>query len=334
MVKTMFLFRYFIDISRSCAIYMENRNTLLKKIFAVKKYRFIHTTYDTYKTFGSIDDNYQQTHNSVTKLNSFNTLHGDNDFISLNKILYEVKYGNMSLQSAEKVLVENIESIRCSSTNHDSTMKALHCFVNSDHARAKRTGFPEVIFGKGKTGEQISLILDDMAGHINELMRKEPNTEEHVCTTILATRVDEALFKQIESRSPHNGTITYYPTARIVSMNAFLQHRQTKICKSLGKVIIACAGTTDIPVAEEAAITLQLANLQIERVYDVGIAGLHRILKKIPLLQSNDVKCIIVCAGMDGALPSVIAGLVTVPVFSVPTSVGYGTNFGGVSFFC
>jgi len=99
----------------------------------------------------------------------------------------------------------------------------------------------------------------------------------------------------------------------------------------LGKVVIACAGTTDIPVAEEAAITLQSASCKIERVYDVGVAGLHRILKRISLFQADEVKCIIVCAGMDGALPSVLAGLVTVPVFAVPTSVGYGTSFGGVS---
>merc|ERR1712187_930409 len=84
------------------------------------------------------------------------------------KILHEVKNGNMSLQNAEQVLVENIEAIKYFSTSHDSTMKTLHRFVDSDHARAKRTGFPEVIFGKGKTGEQISLIFDDMAGHVNE----------------------------------------------------------------------------------------------------------------------------------------------------------------------
>lgn len=327
----MFLFRYFICTLRSFAVKMENRNNLLKKIFSKRKYHFIHNTSDIHKSLGSIDDNYRQTHYTVANYTSFKTLLGDSDFTSLNKILHEVKNGNMSLQNAEQVLVENIEAIKYFSTSHDSTMKTLHRFVDSDHARAKRTGFPEVIFGKGKTGEQISLIFDDMAGHINEFLRKETNTEEHVSTTILATRVDEALFKQIESRPPHNGTITYYPIAGIVSMNTFLQNRQTKIFKSLGKVIIACAGTTDIPVAEEAAITLQSASCQIERVYDVGVAGLHRILKKIPLLQADDVKCIIVCAGMDGALPSVIAGLVTVPVFAVPTSVGYGTSFDGVS---
>ena len=102
--------------------------------------------------------------------------------------------------------------------------------------------------------------------------------------------------------------------------------------KKLPKIIVACAGTTDMPIAEEAAMTLQSTNnCQVERVYDVGVAGLHRILNAVPKLRDPNVKCIIVCAGMDGALPSVVAGLVKVPVIACPTSVGYGACFGGVS---
>lgn len=97
------------------------------------------------------------------------------------------------------------------------------------------------------------------------------------------------------------------------------------------KIIVACAGTTDIPIAEEAAITLETAGCHTERIYDVGVAGLHRIINAIPKLCHPDVGCVIVCAGMDGALPSVVAGLVSTPVIAVPTSVGYGASFGGVS---
>jgi len=96
-------------------------------------------------------------------------------------------------------------------------------------------------------------------------------------------------------------------------------------------VVVACAGTTDLPVAEEAAITLEAAGCTVERIYDVGVAGLHRIINALPRLTDPSVRCVIVCAGMDGALPSVVAGLVTVPVVAVPTSIGYGACFGGVS---
>ena len=98
-----------------------------------------------------------------------------------------------------------------------------------------------------------------------------------------------------------------------------------------GRVVVACAGTTDLPVAEEAAITLEAAGCSVDRIYDVGVAGLHRIINALPKLRSPDVKAVIVCAGMDGALPSVVAGLVSVPVVAVPTSIGYGACFGGVS---
>lgn len=97
------------------------------------------------------------------------------------------------------------------------------------------------------------------------------------------------------------------------------------------KVVIACAGTTDLPVAEEAAITLEAAGCGVTRVYDVGVAGLHRIINALPKLRDPEVGCVIVCAGMDGALPSVVGGLVSVPVIAAPTSVGYGAAFGGVS---
>lgn len=97
------------------------------------------------------------------------------------------------------------------------------------------------------------------------------------------------------------------------------------------RVVVATAGTTDLEVAEEAAVTLEAAGCDVDRVYDVGVAGLHRILKALPTLRHPGVGCVIVCAGMDGALPSVVGGLVSVPVIAVPTSIGYGASFGGVS---
>lgn len=131
-----------------------------------------------------------------------------------------------------------------------------------------------------------------------------------------------------------NGSIEYYPNARIISMRAnalndLKPHQLPK--QSNVRVAIATAGTTDIPVAEEAAITLEAAGCTVDRINDCGVAGLHRILRALPRLTHPDVGAVIVCAGMDGALPSVVGGLVKVPVIAVPTSIGYGAAFGGVS---
>jgi NCAIR mutase (PurE)-related protein len=155
-----------------------------------------------------------------------------------------------------------------------------------------------------------------------------------------------------------NGTITYHPLARIISMHVHISplREQTSFddtsdcsgskdatilnapesnngsCRSEEKrVVIATAGTTDIMVAEEAAVTLEASSVPVDRIYDVGVAGLHRILSALPKLNDPSVGCIIVCAGMDGALPSVVGGLVQVPVIAVPTSIGYGAAFNGVS---
>ncbi len=123
--------------------------------------------------------------------------------------------------------------------------------------------------------------------------------------------------------------------AKIISMKASELENEANDCQDrvekAGKIVVACAGTTDMPVAEEAAITLEAAGCGVERIYDVGVAGLHRIINALPRLRSPEVDCVIVCAGMDGALPSVVAGLVSVPVVAVPTSVGYGASFNGIS---
>mmetsp|Transcript_1351 Transcript_1351/g.2442 ORF Transcript_1351/g.2442 Transcript_1351/m.2442 type:complete len:235 (-) Transcript_1351:108-812(-) len=177
---------------------------------------------------------------------------------------------------------------------------------------------------------------DDMADNVNKLVLEDDNSNERGIETyhktILATRVDDTLFEQISKIPLKNGKITYHKVARILSMQASsLQDSQLNQEERKGKVVVACAGTTDVPVAEEAAITLEAAGCEVDRIYDVGVAGLHRIINALPRLRDDEVDCVIVCAGMDGALPSVVAGLVSVPVVAVPTSIGYGACFGGLS---
>ena len=132
------------------------------------------------------------------------------------------------------------------------------------------------------------------------------------------------------------GSIEYHPLARMICMRAnipmTLQSNDVdNATKSEKRVVVATAGTTDIMIAEEAAITLEASEVHVDRIYDVGVAGLHRIIHALPKLTDPNVGCIIVCAGMDGALPSVVGGLVQVPVIAVPTSIGYGASFHGVS---
>jgi NCAIR mutase (PurE)-related protein len=148
----------------------------------------------------------------------------------------------------------------------------------------------------------------------------------------LATRVSSEEYKELSSIPLSHGTIKYHSTARIVSMTASgLIYQKTEQTDYRKSIVVATAGTTDLPVAEEAAIVLEIANCKVDRIYDVGVAGLHRIIGALPRLRDPNVGCVIVCAGMDGALPSVVGGLVSVPVVAVPTSIGYGASFGGVS---
>lgn len=237
-------------------------------------------------------------------------------------ILKRVQDGSLPLFEAENLLSRPSD-------------EALNSFANLDHSRTKRTGFPEAVFAEGKSALQVASILDDMALHVNR--RVEAGEETRAERAILATRVDRKLFEDIAAIPPKNGTITYHEVAHLISMKASaLQNRvtmdeQNVEDKKRNTVVVACAGTTDLSVAEEAALTLESAGVKVERIYDVGVAGLHRIINALPRLTNPDVRCVIVCAGMDGALPSVVAGLVSVPVVAAPTSVGYGASFGGVS---
>jgi NCAIR mutase (PurE)-related protein len=178
-------------------------------------------------------------------------------------------------------------------------------FTNLDHHRLLRTGFPEVIFAQGKTPDQVVEIFLRLQGHSQQ---------------VLATRVNAEMYTQIQGRLP--GAI-YHPSARVLYIDQDL-----KRVKQPG-ILVLTAGTSDIPVAEEAAITSELMGNQVERTYDVGVAGLHRLLDHLPQLQK--AKVIIVAAGMEGALPSVVGGLVSAPIIAVPTSVGYGASFQGLA---
>jgi NCAIR mutase (PurE)-related protein len=179
-------------------------------------------------------------------------------------------------------------------------------FARIDHHRVLRKGFPEVIWGEGKTSPQILSIM-------RQLKSKGHN--------VLITRLDEKRAKVIRRVFRKS---QYYPQSRVLTL---LNHPVELIGK--GTILVVTAGTTDIPVAEEAVVTAQLMGNQVETLYDVGVAGIHRLLSERGRLEKARV--IIVVAGMEGALPSVVGGLVDRPVIAVPTSIGYGTSFGGVT---
>jgi len=178
-------------------------------------------------------------------------------------------------------------------------------FARVDHHRGIRQGFPEVILGLGKTPEQI-------AGISAEIVRRG--------STLLVTRASRSAYDAVCAVAPD---AVYHDTASVITL------RQADVTPGKGTIVVASAGTADAPVAEEAALTAELMGNCVERIYDVGVAGLHRLLGERARLAAARV--IVVVAGMEGALPSVVSGLVGVPVIAVPTSVGYGASFGGVA---
>jgi len=178
-------------------------------------------------------------------------------------------------------------------------------FARVDHHRSIRQGFPEVVLGLGKTPAQIAAIAGEIASRGSSL---------------LVTRASRAAYDAVHAVVPG---ATYYADAGVIVL------RQQDVTKGNGIVMIVAAGTSDIPVAEEAARTAEAMGNDVTRLYDVGVAGLHRLLAERAALES--AKVIIVVAGMEGALPSVVSGLTAVPVIAVPTSVGYGASFGGIA---
>jgi len=177
-------------------------------------------------------------------------------------------------------------------------------FAKVDHHRAIRQGFPEVVLGLGKTPHQVASIAGQIAG------RGHP---------LLITRADEAAWRAVKIAVPG---AEYHELARCITLKG-------EVVPGTGTIALCSAGTADQPVAEEAAVTAEILGNTVDRMYDVGIAGIHRVLSQRGRLESARV--IIVVAGMEGALPSVVAGMVAVPVIAVPTSIGYGASFGGIA---
>jgi len=178
-------------------------------------------------------------------------------------------------------------------------------YARVDHARAERQGFPEVIFGQGKTPSQC-------VGIFEKLIARSPN--------VLITKTNAETFGEIRNVSTD---AEWHESAKLIRLWRDNEELGT------GEIAIVTAGTSDIPVAEEAALTAETMGNRVKRIWDAGVAGIHRILSEREILQSSRV--VIVVAGMEGALPSVVGGLVKVPVIAVPTSVGYGASFGGIA---
>jgi len=210
----------------------------------------------------------------------------------LRTLLHGYKHGRLD----EKAIIERLTSM---------TSEPLG-FATVDHHRELRQGFPEVIFCTGKTPAQVA----DIASRI--VRRSQP---------LLATRSDVNQFKAVKRKVR---TARYSEVARTITAN-----EPKRPAKDKGTILVITAGTSDIPVAEEAAVTARMCGNPVETLFDVGVAGIHRLLSQSKKLLSASV--IIVVAGMEGALPSVVGGLVDVPVIAVPTSVGYGASFGGVT---
>jgi len=212
----------------------------------------------------------------------------------------------------EDYILDLLNKVKNSEINIENALQELKYlqfddigYAKIDNHREIRTGYPEIIYCEGKTLEQLK-------GIINTMLKTKNN--------ILGTRADKKIYDSIKNNVEN---VEYYETARII----FIKNHEVK--KNKSKILVVSGGTSDIPVAEEAFITAQKLGNTVEKLYDVGVAGIHRLLYNQKKLDEANV--IIAVAGMEGALPSVIGGLVDKPVIAVPTSVGYGVNFKGLS---
>ena len=215
------------------------------------------------------------------------------------------------------LLRELLENVKTGEVNVDAAMHRLKSlpyedmgFAKIDNHRHLRNGVPEVVFCQGKTIPQIIKILRHLSA-------------QDKC--ILATRADKHVWEAVNAELPHSA---YYESARIIIAGK-PRRSAAELATDQKYVMVLSGGTADIPIAEEAAITATALGSRVERAYDVGVAGLHRLLDQKEMLQGANV--IIACAGMEGALASVVGGLVARPVIAVPTSIGYGASFGGLA---
>jgi NCAIR mutase (PurE)-related protein len=213
----------------------------------------------------------------------------------LRALLDEVRSGTLTPESAHDQLLQYLRQ---------SPYEDLG-FARVDHHRSMRQGFPEVIYGPGKTPEQIAAISERIVAAGQNL---------------LVTRTGADAYEAVRLRLP---AASFHEQARTITL------RTRELPHGRGTILVAAAGTADIPVAEEAVVSAEIMGNSVDRLYDVGVAGLHRLLAQQARLSAAHV--VIVVAGMEGALPSVVGGLVDVPVIAVPTSVGYGSSFGGIT---
>ena len=214
------------------------------------------------------------------------------DELQLQKIIEAVSKGDLTLSEAAEQI-------------NNASVENVGDFAKIDLDRSRRNGFPEVIFGQGKTPEQVTEIFLRLMEHSKQVM---------------ATRVSPDMASYVTSRIDG---ITYSARAHILLFDS--EPDRPKI----PGVAVVTAGTSDVPVAEEAALTAELMGNQVDRIFDVGVAGLHRLMRHLPLLRQARVA--IVVAGMEGALVSVVGGLLSCPIIAVPTSVGYGASFNGLA---
>lgn len=209
----------------------------------------------------------------------------------LEKLLIQVQKGELSPKDALKIL-------------KDFPYEDLN-FAKIDHHRELRRGFPEIVFGAGKTDTQILKIAE-------AILKKGSN--------LLITRVEPKVYTKIKKQ---------IPKARYNSLAKAIYLKQKNPPPGKGRIVIITAGTSDIPVAEEATVTCEILGNEVDKIYDIGVAGLHRLFGELGTIKKARV--IITAAGMEGALPSVIAGITEVPIIAVPTSIGYGTSFKGLA---
>jgi pyridinium-3,5-biscarboxylic acid mononucleotide synthase len=214
------------------------------------------------------------------------------DEFQIRSLLVEVQRGSMGVDDA----IGRLRSL---------PFEEVGDFANIDQHRALRCGFPEVVFGQGKTPEQVVQIVRKLA---------EQNER------ILVTRVSNEMYTAVRDQLAE---AVYHPLPRLLMID------RSDPYEKMPGIVVATGGTADVPVAEEAALTAELMGNQVERIYDVGVAGLHRLLARLDKLQSARV--VVAVAGMEGALPSVVSGLISAPVIAVPTSVGYGASFQGLA---
>jgi NCAIR mutase (PurE)-related protein len=205
-----------------------------------------------------------------------------------------------------------LEAVRSGAVDVDSAVDRMRHlpfedlgYAKLDHHRALRHGLTEVIFGKGKTPQQV-------AGIAERLLDKSAN--------LLITRANESIAEGLKAR---------YPEAEYFPLSNAIRIWRDRTMRGKGKLAVICAGTSDIPVAEEAQVTAEVMGNEVDSIYDVGVAGIHRLLANS--VRLGEARVVVVAAGMEGALPSVVGGLVSVPVIAVPTSVGYGASFQGVA---